>query len=84
MSIEIGITVGFKSRAWGLTTKWHRRPTRTSHLNGVSKLLGKDVSPSILSTEEGVINFARSIEGLHATGTISYYKSALRQYGAAG
>ena len=51
-----------------------------SYLNGVSRLLGKDISPAILSTEEDVINIARSIEGHHAPDTIRNYKSAMRQY----
>lgn len=51
-----------------------------SYLNSVSKLLGKDISPVILSKEEDVMNIARDIEGLQAPGTVRNYKSAMRQY----
>lgn len=51
-----------------------------SYLNGVSKVLGVDISPSILSTEEDVTNIGRQIEGRKADGTIGNYKSAMRQY----
>lgn len=51
-----------------------------SYLNGVSELLGKDISPSILSTEEDVLSIGRKLKGLRASGTIQNYKSAMRQY----
>ena len=51
-----------------------------SYLNSVSKLLGTDISPAVLSTEEDVTNIARRIENFQAPGTIRNYKSAMRQY----
>ncbi len=51
-----------------------------SYLNTVSALIGKDISPDILSTEEDVERIARSIEGRRAPKTITNYKSAMRQY----
>jgi hypothetical protein len=51
-----------------------------SYLNSVSKLLGTDISPAILSTEADVTSIARRIETLQAPGTIRNYKSAMRQY----
>ena len=51
-----------------------------SYLKSVSKLIGKDISPELLSTEEDVERVARSIKGLRAPKTITNYKSAMRQY----
>src|SRR6266404_2937048 len=51
-----------------------------SYLNGVFKLLRKDISSAVLSTEEDVLNIARKIDRLQAPGTIRNYKSAMRQY----
>lgn len=51
-----------------------------SYLNGISELLGKDISPAILSTEEDVLAIARKLEGRRAKATIRNYKSAMRQY----
>lgn len=51
-----------------------------SYLNSVSTLLVQDISPDILSTEADVLAIARKLEGRKAEGTISNYKSAMRQY----
>jgi uncharacterized protein DUF3883 len=51
-----------------------------SYLNRVSELIGKDISPELLSTEEDVERIARSLEGRKAPKTITNYKSAMRQY----
>lgn len=51
-----------------------------SYLNSVSELLGQDISPAILSTEEDVLAIARKLEGRRAKATIRNYKSAMRQY----
>jgi hypothetical protein len=51
-----------------------------SYLNSVSKLIGKPISPELLSTEEDVERVARSIDGRRAPKTITNYKSAMRQY----
>lgn len=51
-----------------------------SYLNTVSELIGKDISPGNLSTEQDIERIAHSIEGLRAPKTIANYKSAMRQY----
>ena len=51
-----------------------------SYLKTVSKLKGKDISPDILASEEGVQAIAQSIEGRRASKTIGNFKSAMRQY----
>ena len=51
-----------------------------SYLNTVSKLIGKDISPSILSTGQDIERIAQSIEGEKAPKTINNNKSAMRQY----
>jgi hypothetical protein len=51
-----------------------------SYLNGVSDLLGVDISARTLASEEDVLNIARTLEGKRAPGTIRNYKSAMRQY----
>jgi hypothetical protein len=51
-----------------------------SYLNVVSELIGKDISPAILSSEADVEKLARSIAGQPAPKTINNYKAALRQY----
>ncbi len=51
-----------------------------SYLNSVSKLIRKDISPELLSTEEDVERIARSMEGRRSPKTITNYKSAMRQY----
>jgi hypothetical protein len=51
-----------------------------SYLNTVSELIGKDISPTVLSSEDGIEEIARSIKGRRAPKTITNYKSAMRQY----
>ncbi len=51
-----------------------------SYLNGVSDLLGMDISPQTLASEEDVVNIARRLARRRSPGTISNYKSAMRQY----
>lgn len=51
-----------------------------SYLNGVSALLGADISPRTLASEADVLNIARTLEGKRAPGTIRNYKSAMRRY----
>ena len=51
-----------------------------SYLNIVSELIGKDISPAVLSSEADVEKLARSIAGQRAPKTINNYKSAMRQY----
>ena len=50
------------------------------YLNSVSELIGKDISPELLSTEDDVERIARSIEGRKAPKTINNFKSAMRHY----
>lgn len=51
-----------------------------SYLNSVSRLLGVDVSPRLLSTEEDVAEVASQLKGKAADKSISNYRSAMRQY----
>jgi hypothetical protein len=51
-----------------------------SYLKIVSDLIGKDISPAVLSKEGDIENIARSIAGRRAPKTITNYKSAMRQY----
>ena len=51
-----------------------------SYLNSVSKLIGEDITPTNLKTEDDVINIAKTIVGKRAATTIDKYKSAMRQY----
>jgi hypothetical protein len=53
-----------------------------SYLDTVSELLGKDISPVLLSSEQDVEKIARAIEGMRAPKTIRNFKSAMRQYAA--
>lgn len=70
-----------QERGVGLKDKVASSPdSYISYLNSISKLLGTDISPAILSTEEDVIKIARRIASLQAPGTIRNYKSAMRQY----
>ena len=70
-----------QQRGVGLNDKVASSPdSYISYMNSVSELLLQDISPAILSTEEDVLAIARSLEGHKAPGTISNYKSAMRQY----
>lgn len=51
-----------------------------SYLDSVSQLIGRDISPVVLQTEEDVLRIARKLEGKRADATVSNYKSAMRQY----
>src|SRR5437879_1967673 len=51
-----------------------------SYLNGVSDLLGIDISPKTLASEEDVLALERRLEGKRAPATVRNYKSAMRQY----
>jgi hypothetical protein len=51
-----------------------------SYLNSVSELIGSDMSPAVLHTEENVLGIARRLEGKRADATVRNYKSAMRQY----
>jgi len=51
-----------------------------SYLNTVSDLIGKDIAPSILSTNRQVDQIAQQIAGMRAPKTITNYKSAMTQY----
>jgi hypothetical protein len=51
-----------------------------SYLNSVSDLLGRDISPDLLSSEEEVERIARSIAPFRSVRTVLNYKSAMRQY----
>jgi hypothetical protein len=51
-----------------------------SYLNTVSILIGKDISPDTLSSEEDIDRIGRLIEGQRAPKTINNFKSAMRQY----
>jgi hypothetical protein len=51
-----------------------------SYLRQISLLLGADVSPETLSSENDVLFIARKLKSLRASATIRNYKSAMRQY----
>lgn len=51
-----------------------------SYLNAVSELLGRDISPEILSSEQDVLAIARTLKGARADATLRNYQSAMRQY----
>jgi hypothetical protein len=50
-----------------------------SYLNSVSKSLGEDISPSLLSSETDVDAIAARITG-KAVGTVQNYKTAMHHY----
>ena len=51
-----------------------------SYLNSVAKLIGSDIKPAILRTENDVRTIARKISGTRKQSTIRNYCSAMRQY----
>ncbi len=51
-----------------------------SYLNSVSELIGDDISPSVLSTEQDLESIVLRIAGRRSPKTINNYKSAMRQY----
>ena len=51
-----------------------------SYLNSVAKLIGSDIKPTILRTENDVRTIARNISGKRKENTIRNYCSAMRQY----
>lgn len=51
-----------------------------SYLNSVANLIGTDIKPSVLRTENDVRSIARRISGRRADNTIRNYCSAMRQY----
>ena len=51
-----------------------------SYLNSVSKILGVDISPKILSTETDIISIASRLKDKRADSTIDNYKTAMTHY----
>ena len=51
-----------------------------SYLNSVSRLLGEDISPSLVNSETAIASIIKRLEGQRAAKTLSNYRSALRQY----
>jgi hypothetical protein len=51
-----------------------------SYLNSVSKLIGKNIGPDILTTEADISKIKVELDGKRAPSTISNYCSAMRQY----
>ena len=51
-----------------------------SYLRSVSRLLGRDIAPGSLASEEDVLAIASRLDGHRAHATIRNYKSAMRQY----
>ena len=51
-----------------------------SYLNSVSQLLGADVSPDVLHSEEDVQRVVAKLRGARKPATIRNYASAMRQY----
>jgi len=56
------------------------RDSYISYLNTVSKLIGKDITPAVLSSEDDILRIERMIEGQRSRKTIGNFKSAMRQY----
>lgn len=56
------------------------RDSYVGYLKKVSELIGKDISPEILSSEADVERIASEIAGRMAPKTITNYKSAMKQY----
>lgn len=53
-----------------------------SYLNSASRLLGKDISPMFLHSDEDVERVVGLLRGRREPNTIQNYGSALRQYAA--
>lgn len=51
-----------------------------SYLNSVSRLIGKDLTPAILSTEADMLRISDELQGQRAPTTIGNYRTAMRQY----
>ena len=51
-----------------------------SYLNSVSRLLGVEVNPGLLSSEEDITKVVSRLKGRAADKSISNYRSAMRQY----
>lgn len=51
-----------------------------SYLNGVARLLSRDITPDLLRSESDVETVARSLEGQRKSTTIDKYKTAMRHY----
>lgn len=51
-----------------------------SYLNSVAKLIGRDITPTLLRSKSDVDNIAKSISGKRKENTIRNYCSAMRQY----
>ncbi len=51
-----------------------------SYLNGASRLLNQDISPTLIQDEESINNIITRLNGLRAKATLDNYKTALRHY----
>ena len=51
-----------------------------SYLNGVSRLLGADISPVLLHSDDDIRHIVSQMYGKRAAATIRNYASAMRQY----
>lgn len=51
-----------------------------SYLNGVSRLLGRDITPAMLRSEDDVSNVMRRLSGQRELATLRHYQTAMRQY----
>jgi len=51
-----------------------------SYLNGASRLLGMNISPDLLHSEDDIERVLSKLNGTRARGTIRNYGSAMRQY----
>jgi hypothetical protein len=70
-----------QARGVGLNDRVASSPdSYISYLNSVSDLIGEDISPRVLSTEQDIDRLALKIAGRKAPKTINNYKSAMRQY----
>ena len=51
-----------------------------SYLNSITKIIGQDISPSILKNEQDISFIKLKLYGCRADNTIRNYCSAMRQY----
>jgi hypothetical protein len=68
--------VGLKDR------KGDSRASYMASLRSTSEILGEDISPAMLSSEQDVTRIVQRLAGERSPKTISNYRSALRQYAA--
>ena len=51
-----------------------------SYLNGLSRLLGQNITPDVAKNHDDVNGIIRKLKGLKADSTLSHYKTAMNHY----